>query len=421
LSTSFAYFKNEKEEKFFFSSNENEFLDNLLSNYGNFSAIGFFSGEVKIGRIQYLWRDPIGSAKLYFYINKNGELISSKSWIELIKYGAEITSIYSLPKGTFVKYESNTFELISKISIPYYKYTNNLAEDLKERLDKFFEQFKKHLQKRKNNSIDPKIYLALSGGLDSSYLLLRSIDHNIDITNITVDLPYSKDSIIARSISKKLNQKHITVNSDESKISEALNKAPLICDDWRDFNVHCAVINMLIGEKIKSEENSEKFIITGDYMNEYLCDYQEETFKGNSFYKLPNISRKKLQQHLISGLETSSREDCVFRNYGLNLIQPYSVVLDIYLSLGKKVLSQSDVKKKINLIESEKWLINNISKDKIRAQIGNKETMGILGIASDYGFSDQTFIDIISKEVKIDQNDIKDLFFAGRFRTIKIK
>ncbi len=161
----------------------------------------------------------------------------------------------------------------------------------------------------------------------------------------------------------------------------ALSNAPIQCEDWRDFNVHCAALNIMLGKKIIKDSRKLNIIVTGDLINEFVCDYKEENYEGKRFYKLPNINKKSLQKWLTKGLSTSSREDRVFDNFSLHLLQPYAIAYDLYSSLTSENLELVDVKRISNLGNWNRWLDDYIAKDKIRAQVGNKENMGVLGLS----------------------------------------
>ena len=416
----YLFLKKESKEEILFYTDPEDFLDLLMSESGDIDATGFFSGIVMKENVYYLWRDPIGASKLYFSILDSGELIYSNSWVSILSMGIDVKRINAVPKGKLLIFEKNKFVLVKKIKIPKYNYKGAIAGDLNERISFFFEEFKNYIQTKKKNNKNNSIYLALSGGLDSSYLLLRAVKKHLNIKAITINLPGSKDALLSKEIAKKLNCKHLIIDTNKNQILDSLLKAPLFCDDWRDFNVHCAAINMLIGQNIIGKSDKEVFLITGDFMNEYVCDYQEETFEQKTYYKLPKVSVKKLQQYLVSGLETSAREDVVFSKYNINTIQPYSLVYDIYSSLNTEILLENDVKKKINLVEEDKWILDFISSEKLRAQVGDKDSMGILGLAIENKLSDDSFLEIISKKTNQNPTCLKTLIFAGKFKTINI-
>ena len=155
-------------------------------------------------------------------------------------------------------------------------------------------------------------------------------------------------------------------------------------------------------------------------MNEYVCDYSSEIYKGDEYYKLPEIPKVKLQKYLINGLSTSSREDVVFSNYGINTIQPYAIVSDLYLGLNEEKLCHENIKRELNLIKEDKWLNNHISSQKLRAQVGNKDTMGMLGLSIENKLNNKAFLKLIAKQIKCSESSISELIYSGNFRLMKM-
>lgn len=415
----FGYFEYKNNKEIIFSNNEKEFLEEIINLPKNSFISGFFSGSIKIKDHHYLWRDPLGLSKLYLFIDSNNKLITSKSWIKLILLGADIKKIYALPKGKLIKYENGSFHLIRELKLPIFNgSSNDIANELNDRILGLFSKIKSKI-----SSKDNEFFLALSGGLDSSYLLEKSRYAKFELTSCTVKMPGSLDAGLAKKLSKKINLKHFEIKIDKNKMIKALHTSPIVSEDWRDFNVHCGAINLLIGEQISNKflnSNKQLFVITGDLMNEYVCDYSSEIYKGDEYYKLPAIPKVKLQKYLINGLSTSSREDVVFSNYGINTIQPYAIVSDLYLGLNEEKLCHKNIKRELNLIREDKWLNKHISSQKLRAQVGNKDTMGMLGLSIENKLNNKTFLKLIAKQIKCSEISISELIFAGNFRFMKM-
>ena len=196
--------------------------------------------------------------------------------------------------------------------------------------------------------------------------------------------------------------------------------APIVSEDWRDFNVHCGALNILLANAIKRQDKNKGLIITGDLMNEFTCDYNEEIINGRKYYKLPCISKKALQRWLVKGLMTSSREDRVFEYFGLTTIQPYALTYDLYSRLQDDDLSTPNIKWRCNTTKETQWLLKLISNVKLRAQVGSKDTMGILGLAIKYNFNNNTFLTALSEHCNVPADKIKSLIFGGSFRTLEV-
>ena len=411
----FAYIKDNQNEEIIFCDKPYAFFEKIINLPVNAGITGFFSGCINSEKYSYLWRDPLGLSKLYFYIDPDNNLITSKSWMDLIFKGGSIKSIYAIPKGTLIKYENGNFTKIRSFNLPIYKgESKNIAKKINERILNLFSKINKKIGGEKN-----EIFLALSGGLDSGFLLEKANKSNLMLTACTLKMPGSQDAELAKKLSTKINTKHLEIKTDEVNMLKALKLSPIIAEDWRDFNVHCAAINLIIAQYLEKKfENPKKelFIITGDLMNEYVCDYKSEEFNGKAYYKLPEIPKIKLQKYLINGLSTSSREDIVFSNYGINTIQPYAIVSDLYLNLNDNELSCENIKRKINLSSNDNWLIDYISGEKLRAQVGSKDTMGMLGLAVNNNINEKFFLKAIAEKIDCDSNEVLDLIYAGNFK-----
>jgi hypothetical protein len=184
--------------------------------------------------------------------------------------------------------------------------------------------------------------------------------------------------------------------------------------------VHCAALNILLATSIKDHvdthdniDNEKVIVLTGDLMNEFTCDYAGEFIDGVEYYKLPRVGKKELQDILISGLDTSDREISVFKAYGLNCIQPFAALYDLYASIHESVLTEEDPKKILNSFQVNSVILDFIPKEKLRAQVGSRENMGILGLCHQKGFNNRTF-----QKNLIDASGQKDAtipIFAGRY------
>ena len=101
--------------------------------------------------------------------------------------------------------------------------------------------------------------MALSGGLDSTIILDKAKKYFQSNTYAaTCSLQKNKasklteDMIHAENISKELKVQHIKILFDEKFVIKNLNKILYTSQDWRDYNVHCAVINYVLAQNIKS-------------------------------------------------------------------------------------------------------------------------------------------------------------------------
>jgi asparagine synthetase B (glutamine-hydrolysing) len=372
-------------------------------------------------------RDPLGIGKLFYTETKDGKLHFSEKFVDLFHLNSPI---YSVPPGMLVNIGTGgRRELIRDLGIP------NIIDDTLNRKaftskdDRNMLSFKKRFDSRlealfklfgKLEDEGWTFFVALSGGLDSSIIASKAAQYLKNPIASTLDLGKSEDSEKAQHIAGHLGIKHLVFPADEEQILLAIDKAPELCQDFRDFNVHCAALNILLATNIKqyveshNEINSKKVIVlTGDLMNEFTCDYEGEFIDGVEYYKLPRVDKKELQTHLIRGLDTSDREISVFKAFGLECIQPFAALYDLYTSIHESVLTADDPKTLLNSFQVDSVILDFIPKVKLRAQVGSRESMGILGICHHKGLNNKTFYNKLVDSSS--QMDATVPIFVGRY------
>lgn len=175
-------------------------------------------------------------------------------------------------------------------------------------------------------------------------------------------------------------------------ILDSTTNSLLYGQDWRDFNVHCGVVNDILGQAIarKAEEWGEgikPLLLSGDMMNEIVADYTPVSYRGKDYYSLPRLEGRALRTFLIRGLDTGDREIGIFRQYGLDAIQPYGLAIDAYLKVPSRLL-QGDTAKGALVREIAGDILPSfvLERKKVRAQIGtSQQPTGILPILVDSG------------------------------------
>lgn len=350
-------------------------------------------------------RDPLGIGKIFYTETPDSKLHFSDRFASLFPFKS---TIYSVPAGMmvnigtggrrkFMRYlgvpdtidetlNRNAFEMMDTPNVIRFR------QRFDSRLNTLFTLF------RGLEDEGWKFFVALSGGLDSTIIASRATRYLKNPIACTLDLGKSEDSEKSQNIAEHLGITHSVFPTDEEKILRALDIAPGLCQDFRDFNVHCAALNILLAMSIKqyvdSHDEIDKkkvIVLTGDLMNEFTCDYAGEFIDGVEYYKLPNVGKKELQNHLIKGLDTSDREISVFKAFGINCVQPFAALYDLYTSIPESVLTADDPKKLLNSFQVDSVILDFIPKTKLRAQVGSRENMGILGLCHTKGFNNKTF------------------------------
>ena len=327
-------------------------------------------------------RDHLGCKKIFWGTSKKGEITFSDNFIDLYSKIKNTESIRSCPAGVAVFINKNA-KIIKKINIKRLNKENYSFINLKNYSNKIKKKilfFLLGIKKLHGN----KVYVCLSGGLDSTIIayLAKKIFKNVvavscsmlsdreykmllDKKNLNKNFKPSDDFKSARKISKELGIKFEGIYFPESNCIKDLKKTMYACQDWRDYNVHCAILNFQIAKKLISHKNyNNEPVLTGDLMNEYLADYKSEKINGVEYYpqmkQLPSIK----QRYFIRGLESSDRENGIFNFFKIPIFQPYSFVDMYYKHLPKKYLNKKKIKELLNGKIVNKRILNLISKKK---------------------------------------------------------
>ena len=118
----------------------------------------------------------------------------------------------------------------------------------------------------------------------------------------------SEDLHFAKLVADKLMVPMETVLATREEIESLLDVALIYGQDWREFNVHCALVNAKIASHLAEHrawsEAARPVILTGDTMNELMADYAPVVYRDQAFYSLPRLPAGKLRRFLVSGLDT---------------------------------------------------------------------------------------------------------------------
>lgn len=382
-------------------------IDNISNIYKNLIPItGEFAGYFKDKKEYVIYRDHIGCKK-FFYVFKKKNFYFANNFLELLKYGKKFIKVAE--PGYFLKL-NNSGKILEKKKIPKLKINNNRIINLKIYLTR--------LKKKFGN----KCIVCLSGGFDSTIIAYYANKIFSDVKLITA---YSENSLnkkiiesdlnSSKKIAKYLKLKQIFVKINKEKILKSLKKILYSCQDWRDFNVHCAALNFLIAEHISKSSLKNRIILTGDFMNEFVADYTSEKLFNKIYYFVPKLPKKILQRFFINGLDTSSRETGVFSFFKLKIFQPFNGLLEHYLNYKEKDLKTRNFKYKTNKIFIPKRLFKLINTKKIRAQVGDKKSGGIIGVFDENNINQEKIKTIFCKYFNVNKKWQNSFFQLGRF------
>lgn len=378
---------------------------------------------------ELLIRDPLGVNKLFFAVGSNG-VESSNYFIELVRRGYSPEQIWSVPSGHWVRIwpgqRKLTLEKYSKLAfaddVPAVE--TELPEHaarIKARLTQTFEDLKLALAGR-------PLYVTLSGGLDSTTVAAMVREHLGDFTAVTfvardgegTDEPHS-DAYFARRVAREFGVPFEVIQISPGALPELLDEVLLYGQDFRDFNVHCALVNAVLAAAIGRRSHSaagRPCVLTGDTMNELMSDYTPVQYGASEYYSLPNLSPGRLRRFLVAGLDTGDREVGVFAHHGIDTIQPYALCADAYASLPCGFLDNAGAKQTLARLMMGNAIPSFIyDRPKVRAQVADSNKVGgTMAALLDRGIDGPALFERFRQLYGFDEPGLKRWIRAGLYR-----
>lgn len=348
---------------------------------------GRFATAVRIGSKVVLTRDSLGLNKLYFAIHPQRGVVAANYLADLIAAGIRFESIFAVPAGAAAEIDvrARTIRLNRHYRIP-----TVTGQDIERHLAAARESLCSHIEAAAASHPAATVAVCLSGGLDSGLIaaLVRRYFAHVYAYTYSFDCNSSKrssDALAAEQLAGELDIPFRLVTADAAKVFNVLPRAYRFGQDWRDFNLHCAIVNEILAEAIATDTAGVVrpiLVFTGDLMNEFLGDYSSIRYRGEEFYVLPDVPRDLMRLCLVRGLQCGDREVGVFAGWGLLAVQPYAQIADHLLQIPG--LSKPDVMRRLAgpLLPAESY-----ERPKARAQIGDPTAIsGILPLLVEAGY-----------------------------------
>ncbi len=339
-------------------------------------------------------RDPLGLGKLFWSVDSDGTLLfSARPW-RLVEAGCAFGEIRAIPPGAVLQIDPDgSWERLESLPAPRRNppgadqdSLQAIAAHIRGTLDRFYAALAAaHPRAR--------VFVCLSGGLDSSGVALLAQLHFRDVVAVSFDLrrangSASADRRTAERLAADLGLPLLLVTPTADEVLESLDVVLREGIDWRDFNVHAGLVNLALASGIAAAHSTnEALVLTGDFPNEYLVDYHAEEVGGRTYYALPRLSPAALQTVLIRGLDTSHRETGPFQARNLPVVQVYGPAVDHYLALPASFLADPQRKEQLCRLMFGDGIPEYVySRPKTRAQIGDPEgDGGVLGMCLAHG------------------------------------
>lgn len=354
-------------------------------------VVGRFACAVRTGDRVVLTRDHLGLNKLFYAIHARDGVIAGNYLSDLLSEGVPFSAIYSVPAGHVTEIIPARHTMRSTPFAPAVAKTagsangsaGDITTDGRRDLSRFFCRLAASFP-------SAAVRVCLSGGLDSALVAALAAEVFPDVVSYTYSYGAAErptdDALLAMQTADTLGIQSRLVTAGAADVLDALAQAVRYGQDWRDFNVHCAIVNVLLAKAIAAEASSAPvdrpvLVLTGDLMNELMADYTPVRYRGRDHYKLPDLAGEALRRALVRGVQAGDREVGVFQSAGLIVAQPYVAVAGSLLRLPL-----SDKPEVIRALAGGRLPAGFYQRGKMRAQIGDTEVReGILPLLTDTG------------------------------------
>ncbi len=352
-------------------------------------------------------RDPLGINKLFWAVDGDTHVFAARPW-RLTERGLALDRIASVPRARLVA-RPGPVEI------------DAIAREIRDRLDRYLEA----LAARHGEA---PAYVCMSGGLDSSGIAILVAEHFPRATAVSFDLDQragaeSDDRRTAIRLAADLGLPLLEATVTGDELLEPLDTVLREGIDWRDFNVHAALVNAALAAAMADaadRDGPKPLVFTGDLANEYLVDYHAETYRGVTYYALPRLEPAALRSLLVRGLDTCHREVGIFEAWGLRLVQPYAVAVDAYMRLPEDFLRVPDRKERLCASVFGGAIPEYVmTRPKARAQVGGENAEGgVLAACVDRGIDGTALRRRFAELHGVDDERALDRFIrAGRYRS----
>lgn len=377
-----------------------------------------------------LVRDRLGLNKLFVAVHESGTVLGASYLIDLVNGDVPFECIASVPAGHQLHIDPvrEVFELRryagpDDCTDAHEVSFEAAAREIRSGLERWFARFADRFR-------DRRVCVCLSGGIDSGVvaaLAARYFSHVVAYTYAFADdgARPSEDLVNAERVAEALGIPLRIVPASTGELLDAIEDAICYGQDWRDFNVHCAIVNEILARAIAKDLEAETphpsaLVLTGDLANEFLADYTPVTYEGRKFYALPDVDPASLRLALVRGLDAGDREVGVFNHHGLDVIQPYSFVVDEFMSLSASALGRDGFKQSLaHAVAGDLLPALVLSRRKVRAQIGGSTPTGILPVLLANGYDEAELRAVFCRLFMIEDDRSLDRFIrAGRYRVV---
>lgn len=273
------------------------------------------------------------------------------------------------------------------------------------------------------------VWVTLSGWLDSSTVAALAAERFPSLRAITFRLddgPLADDEDLAaaRRVAAHLGIPLFEVVVSPERVLALVDEALVHGQDWRDFNVHCALVNAALAQALGAESDTEPrgappVVLTGDGANELFADYAAEQLEGRLYYELPRLPRGRLRRFLVRGLDAGDREVGPFARHGAEVVQPYLLAAAAYAALPDAFVEDRAAKQRL----AERLVGTRLprfvfERPKVRAQCAREgRPGGTLALLHAQGIDQAWLLARFSELLAVEPTWARELIRGGVYRT----
>lgn len=387
------------------------------------SLEGHYAFHLRDGETHLLARDPLGVHKRFFAIDDAGEVDDDRLLARVLQrnpaervFAVPSSGVLRVSRGAITIDDRPPLEVTHDHDGPLdATVTSNVV-----RIERALAQVFDHLE---HALTDREVWVTLSGGLDSSTVAalalerfpsLRAITFRLDDGPLTDD----EDLAAARRVAAHLGIPLFEVVVRPEQVIALVDEALVHGQDWRDFNVHCALVNAALAQAL-GRTSVRPVVLTGDGANELFADYAAEQLEGRLYYELPRLSRGRLRRFLVRGLDAGDREVGPFARHGAEVVQPYLLAAPAYTTLPDAFVEDRSAKQRL----AERLVGTRLprfvfERPKVRAQCAHEgRPGGTLALLHAEGFDQARLLARFAELLAVDPTWARELIRGGVYRT----
>jgi hypothetical protein len=378
-----------------------------------------------------LARDRLGLNKLFLAVHESGTVVAANYLCDLVGHGVPFEAIHSVPAGYVVRLVPRQDRVeVSRYGDPRDRAGSTPAsvDDVASGIRVELEVWCARLARQFN---DRRVCICLSGGLDSGLIAALARKYFSDVTAYTYSFvahgtDVSEEAMQAEQLARALRIPFRLVPAGEDDLHAAVDAALCYGQDWRDFNVHCAIVNEIVAGAIQRDAERAggpaPLVLTGDLANEFLAHCAPVPDEGKEYHRLPRVRPFDLRRILICGLDSGDREVGVFNHHGLDVVQLYGLIVNQYHRLPRAFIGRTRSKQALARKVAGDLLPGFLfTRPKVRARMGDaKAHRGILPLLIRRGHGADWLRRAFCRLLKVERTAFLDRFIrGGRYRSVR--